>query len=66
MESIPYLERSAYLAKNLGLNENMILKMVTGDQPGQILLNYDECSNEQDITAWKHLFDLDYKMIFNP
>lgn len=29
-------------------------------------MNFDECSNGADISEWKHLYDPDYKMLFNP
>lgn len=44
----------------------ILFNKVTGQTPGQILLNFDECSNGQDIAEWKHLYDPDYKLIINP
>ena len=66
VEKIPYNERSAYISEELGINDNMLLfTRITGQTRGQIMLNLDENSTDEQSANWKHLFDPDYKMLFN-
>lgn len=49
----------------------MLHNMITTDNSGKILINFDECQGEdiedpdEKRNDWKYLYDADYKLIFN-
>ena len=52
----------------------MLHKMIVGEKEGQIMVNFDEFKEECEeggdaekiAKKWKHLYQPDYQLIFNP
>ena len=71
-EEIEYEHRQLFIKAQEDIDyAEMLHNMITKDPSGRILINFDECQGE-DIDAqgvqekqWNHLYDPDYKLIFN-
>jgi hypothetical protein len=40
--NLPYERRSKFIAENFNMSDSVLCDMITGEIPGQILLNFDE------------------------
>ena len=74
VQSIPYDNRQTTLEKQYNFGSKMLTGMITGEQPGQIMVNIDEFKAETEDTGdaeqiakeWKHLYQPDCNLLFNP
>ena len=75
---LAYEKRQTFIESEFQLQSNLLHRAIIGDEPTQIMINFDQGEQEtqptgQNINAdvelaakeWKHMYDADYNLLFN-